>query len=169
MHANVRNIWTVEGSGLDKEDELDHPRSEPQVEDRNRHHPPNPQPRPDLSTADGGRNPRWTWHAEPKATTHCETAYDRGWYDAKSGVTITDLSSELGMARATLSEHLNKISNIVMQTLLGTYDDARIDASQANRIAEELERVLVGLDEDEEEAFEAFLKEFRGGDPSTNP
>ena len=84
-------------------------------------------------------------------------------------MTITDLSSELGMARATLSEHLNKISNIVMQTLLGTYDDARIDASQANRIAEELERVLVGLDEDEEEAFEAFLKEFRGDDPSTNP
>ena len=170
MHANVGNIWTVEGSGLDKEGMNWTIRGA------------NLRLRIAIGTIRRTLNPDRI-SARPMAVGTqdghgmlsrrqlriAKFAYDRGWYDAKSGVTITDLSSELGMARATLSEHLNKISNIVMQTLLGTYDDARIDASQANRIAEELERVLVGLDEDEEEAFEAFLKEFRGGDPSTNP
>ena len=60
-------------------------------------------------------------------------AYDKGWYDPKIKVTISNMANELGIARATLSEQLSKIESIIMTDVLGSFAD--FDIGKENKIA----------------------------------
>lgn len=59
-------------------------------------------------------------------------AYDKGWYNPKMKVTISDMANELKIARATLSEQLSKIESIIMTDFLGSF--AEIDIGKENKI-----------------------------------
>jgi len=48
-------------------------------------------------------------------------AYDNGWYDFNKRVRISEMAEELGIARATLAEHLTRIESIIMDDLLGSF------------------------------------------------
>ena len=48
-------------------------------------------------------------------------AYDKGWYDIKKGIRISEMAEELNIARATLAEHLNRIESLMMDDLLGSF------------------------------------------------
>jgi len=53
-------------------------------------------------------------------------AYDRGWYDIKSKVRLSDMANEINISRATLAEHLSRIESIVMDDLLGSFSNIRV-------------------------------------------
>ena len=53
-------------------------------------------------------------------------AYDKGWYDIKSKVRISDMANEINISRATLAEHLSRIESIVMDDLLGSFTNIQI-------------------------------------------
>jgi len=59
-------------------------------------------------------------------------AYDKGWYNPKTKVKISDMAQELGIARATLSEQLSKIESIIMADFLGSFTE--IDVGKENKI-----------------------------------
>ena len=59
-------------------------------------------------------------------------AYDKGWYDTTVKVKISDMASELNIARATLSEQLSKIESIIMTDVLGSF--VNIDIGKENKI-----------------------------------
>ena len=50
-------------------------------------------------------------------------AYDRGYFDVPKRVRISDLATEIGLARATISEHLAKIESILMDDMFSSFDE----------------------------------------------
>ena len=53
-------------------------------------------------------------------------AYDRGYYDIPKRIKITELAEQLGLARATISEHLTKIEGILMDDMFSSMTDVRL-------------------------------------------
>ena len=53
-------------------------------------------------------------------------AYDKGWYDPKKKVRISEMAEEMKLARATLAEHLTRIESIVMDDLMGSFSNLRV-------------------------------------------
>ena len=76
-------------------------------------------------------------------------AYDRGYYDLPKRIKITELAEQLGLARATISEHLTKIEGILMDDMFSSMTDVRLTVEQARTIVETME-----LDMDEEETYQ---------------
>ena len=66
-------------------------------------------------------------------------AYDRGYYDLPKRIKITELAEQLGLARATISEHLTKIEGILMDDMFSSMTDVRLTAEQAQSIVETME------------------------------
>ena len=54
-------------------------------------------------------------------------AYDRGFFDIPKRTRISDLASEIGLARATISEHLARIESILMDDMFSSYDNSYTD------------------------------------------
>ncbi|MBM54520.1 MAG: hypothetical protein CMB36_05760 [Euryarchaeota archaeon] len=80
-------------------------------------------------------------------------AYDRGYYDLPKRIKITELAEQLGLARATISEHLTKIEGILMDDMFSSMTDVRLSAEQARAIVETME---VDMDQTEEYQTESF-------------
>ena len=84
-------------------------------------------------------------------------AYDRGWYNVKKGVRISEMAEELGMARATLSEHLTRIECIVMDDLMGSFSNIRITKKEV----EDLKSIVIDDGDDlgvtQEDGFKKLL------------
>ena len=57
-------------------------------------------------------------------------AYDEGWYDVKKRVRISEMAERLNIARATLAEHLSRIESIVMDDLMGSFTNIKIDQGE---------------------------------------
>ena len=76
-------------------------------------------------------------------------AYDRGYYDLPKRIKITELAEQLGLARATISEHLTKIEGILMDDMFSSMTDVRLSAEQARAIVETME-----VDVDQTEAYQ---------------
>ena len=66
-------------------------------------------------------------------------AYDKGWYNPSKKVRISEMSEELGLARATLAEHLSRIESIVMDDLLGSFSNIRINYDDYSMLKEMVE------------------------------
>ena len=66
-------------------------------------------------------------------------AYDKGWYDAKKRVKISEMADELGIARATLAEHLSRIECIVMDDLFGSFSNFTITGADYDIIRQMVE------------------------------
>lgn len=76
-------------------------------------------------------------------------AYDRGYYDLPKRIKITELAEQLGLARATISEHLTKIEGILMDDMFSSMTDVRLSVEQARAIVETME-----VDMDQTEAYQ---------------
>jgi len=80
-------------------------------------------------------------------------AYDRGYYDLPKRIKTTELAEQLGLARATISEHLTKIEGILMDDMFSSMTDVRLSAEQARAIVETME---VDIDQTEAYQTESF-------------
>ncbi len=63
-------------------------------------------------------------------------AYDRGFFDIPKRTRISDLASEIGLARATISEHLARIESILMDEMFSSYDEAYTDPKLVKSLIE---------------------------------
>ena len=57
-------------------------------------------------------------------------AYDRGWYDLKKKVRISEMAEEMKLARATLAEHLSRIESIVMDDMMGSFSNVKVTPNE---------------------------------------
>ena len=63
-------------------------------------------------------------------------AYDRGFFDIPKRTRISDIASEIGLARATISEHLARIESILMDDMFSSYDEAYTDPKLVKSLIE---------------------------------
>lgn len=63
-------------------------------------------------------------------------AYDRGFFDIPKRTRISDIASEIGLARATISEHLARIESILMDDMFSSYDEAYTDPKLVKSLVE---------------------------------
>ena len=81
-------------------------------------------------------------------------AYDRGYYDIPKRIKITELAEQLGLARATISEHLTKIEGILMDDMFSSMTDVRLTPEQARILVETME---ADMDQTESYQTESFV------------
>ena len=81
-------------------------------------------------------------------------AYDRGYYDIPKRIKITELAEQLGLARATISEHLTKIEGILMDDMFSSMTDVRLTPEQARNLVETME---ADMDQTESYQTESFV------------
>ena len=88
-------------------------------------------------------------------------AYDRGYYDLPKRIKITELAEQLGLARATISEHLTKIEGILMDDMFSSMTDVRLSAEQARAIVETMEVDMVQTEAYQTESFAGLLNRIK--------
>jgi len=88
-------------------------------------------------------------------------AYDRGYYDLPKRIKITELAEELGLARATISEHLTKIEGILMDDMFSSMTDVRLTVEQARTIVETMEADMEQSEEYQTESFTGLVKRIK--------
>ena len=88
-------------------------------------------------------------------------AYDRGYYDLPKRIKITELAEQLGLARATISEHLTKIEGILMDDMFSSMTDVRLTAEQARTIVETMEADMDQTDAYQIESFAGLINRIK--------
>jgi hypothetical protein len=75
-------------------------------------------------------------------------AYDRGYFDTPKRIRIAELAQELGLARATISEHMARIESAIMDDMFSSFSDVYV--------APETLSELLKISVDDEEEIEGF-------------
>lgn len=88
-------------------------------------------------------------------------AYDRGYYDLPKRIKITELAEQLGLARATISEHLTKIEGILMDDMFSSMTDVRLTPEQAKAIVETMEEDMSQTEAYQTESFAGLLNRIK--------
>ena len=88
-------------------------------------------------------------------------AYDRGFYDLPKRIKITELAEQLGLARATISEHLTKIEGILMDDLFSSMTDVRLTPEQARIIVETMEADMDQTESYQTESFAGLINRIK--------
>ena len=96
-------------------------------------------------------------------------AYDRGYYDLPKRIKITELAEQLGLARATISEHLTKIEGILMDDMFSSMTDVRLSAEQARVIVETMEVDMDQTEAYQTESFAGLLNRIKENIASEQP
>jgi hypothetical protein len=90
-------------------------------------------------------------------------AYDQGWYSINKNVKISELADGLGMARATLSEHLSRIESIVMADLLGSFSHMHVTKEEIELMADIIEADVKHLGLEPNSENYKLLQDIRAG------
>ncbi len=109
---------------------------------------------------------------KPKQMQLAKYAYDQGYYDLPKRVRITDLSEGIGLARATVSEHLNRIEAIIMDDMFSSFDRQYLKPEEMKMIVETIEIEARDNHNDEDASFQRLLSTIKKNiaveDSSTN-
>ena len=85
-------------------------------------------------------------------------AYDKGWYDHKKKVRISEMAEEMKLARATLAEHLSRIESIVMDDLMGSFSNLKVTTSEYEMFKDMVVSDGQMLDYSEDDNFKLLLE-----------
>lgn len=94
----------------------------------------------------------------PKQLKLAKFAYDKGWYDPKRKVRISEMAEEMKLARATLAEHLARIESIVMDDLMGSFSNLKVTPSEYEMFKDMVVSDGQMLDYSEDEQFKLLLE-----------
>jgi len=94
----------------------------------------------------------------PKQLKLAKFAYDKGWYDPKRKVRISEMAEEMKLARATLAEHLARIESIVMDDLMGSFSNLKVTLSEYEMFKDMVVSDGQMLDYSEDEQFKLLLE-----------
>ena len=92
-------------------------------------------------------------------------AYDRGFFDIPKRTRISDLASEIGLARATISEHLARIESILMDDMFSSYDESYTDPKLVKSL---IETVTMEVENDEMNQVDSMIRLLSGIKKSIN-
>jgi DNA-binding MarR family transcriptional regulator len=88
-------------------------------------------------------------------------AYDHGYYDLPKRIKITELSEQMGLARATVSEHLTKIEGILMDDIFSSMTDVRLSPEDARSIVLSMEIDMQDSEALRTEGFESLIQRMK--------
>ena len=88
-------------------------------------------------------------------------AYDNGYYDLPKRIKITELSEQMGLARATVSEHLTKIEGILMDDIFSSMTDVRLRPEDARSIVLSMEIDMQDTESLRTEGFELLIQRMK--------
>ena len=88
-------------------------------------------------------------------------AYDQGYYDIPKRVRITDLSGGVGLARTTVSEHLNRIEAIIMDDMFSSFDRQYLKPEEMKKIVESIEIEARDNLHEDDESFQLLIDRIR--------
>ena len=66
-------------------------------------------------------------------------AYDKGFFDVPKRIRVSDLAEQIGLARATISEHLARIEAIIMDDMFSSFDDPYVPPETIKLMLEAIE------------------------------
>ncbi len=98
---------------------------------------------------------------KPKQMQLAKYAYDQGYYDIPKRVRITDLSEGIGLARATVSEHLNRIEAIIMDDMFSSFDRQYLKPEEMKMIVETIEIEAKDNRHEDIESFQRLINRIR--------
>ena len=86
-------------------------------------------------------------------------AYDRGFFDIPKRTRISDIASEIGLARATISEHLARIESILMDDMFSSYDESYTDPKLVKSL---IETITLETEDDDLNQVENMIQILNG-------
>ena len=97
----------------------------------------------------------------PKQIKLAKFAYDRGFFDVPKRIRVSDLAEEVGLARATISEHLARIEAIVMDDMFSSFDEPYVDPETIKLMLETIELDSQDANMDQKKGMKKMLENIR--------
>lgn len=88
-------------------------------------------------------------------------AYDRGYFDTPKGIRIAELSQELGLARATISEHMARIESAIMDDMFSSFSDVYVPPETLRELLEVVADDHDDSNDKDRYAFNTVLQQIR--------
>ena len=88
-------------------------------------------------------------------------AYDRGYFEVPKRTRISDLASEIGLARATISENLARIESIIMDDMFSSFDEKHTDPKLIKELIETIVLEFKNENYDNINAMISVLKDIK--------
>ena len=97
----------------------------------------------------------------PKQLKLAKFAYDRGFFDVPKRIRVSDLAEQIGLARATISEHLARIEAIIMDDMFSSFDDPYVPPEIIKLMLETIELDSEEANIDHKKGMKKMLEKIR--------
>lgn len=97
----------------------------------------------------------------PKQIKLAKFAYDRGFFDVPKRIRVSDLAEQVGLARATISEHLARIEAIIMDDMFSSFDEPYVDPETIRLMLDTVELDAQEANIDQKKGMKRMLENIR--------
>ena len=97
----------------------------------------------------------------PKQLKLAKFAYDRGYFDVPKRIKVSDLAEQVGLARATISEHLSRIEAIIMDDMFSSFDEPYVSPETIKLMLETIELDSQYANIDQKKGMKKMLENIR--------
>ncbi|MDP6334322.1 MAG: helix-turn-helix domain-containing protein [Candidatus Poseidoniaceae archaeon] len=97
----------------------------------------------------------------PKQLKLAKFAYDKGFFDVPKRIRVSDLAEQIGLARATISEHLARIEAIIMDDMFSSFDDPYVPPEIIKIMLETIELDSEEANIDQKKGMKKMLENIR--------
>ena len=97
----------------------------------------------------------------PKQLKLAKFAYDRGYFDVPKRIKVSDLAEQVGLARATISEHLSRIEAIIMDDMFSSFDEPYVSPETIKLMLETIELDSQDANIDQKKGMKKMLENIR--------
>ena len=97
----------------------------------------------------------------PKQLKLAKFAYDRGYFDVPKRIRVSDLAEQVGLARATISEHLSRIEAIIMDDMFSSFDEPYVSPETIKLMLETIELDSQDANIDQKKGMKRMLENIR--------
>tara|TARA_B110000444_G_C18851032_1_gene605634 strand:- start:2935 stop:3852 length:918 start_codon:yes stop_codon:yes gene_type:complete len=97
----------------------------------------------------------------PKQLKLAKFAYDKGFFDVPKRIRVSDLAEQVGLARATISEHLARIEAIIMDDMFSSFDTPYVPPEVIKLMLEAIELDYQNSPTDQKRGMTSMLLNIR--------
>ena len=97
----------------------------------------------------------------PKQIKLAKCAYDRGLFDVPKRIGVSALAEQVGLARATISEHLARIEAIIMDDMFSSFDEPYVDPETIRLMLDTVELDAQEANTDQKKGMKRMLENIR--------
>ena len=88
-------------------------------------------------------------------------AYDRGYFDTPKRIRIAELAQELGLARATISEHMARIESTIMDDMFSSFSEIYVPPETLRELLEVVAEDHEESKNQDKDAYDAVMDQIR--------